>query len=95
MIGEAQMTRIQTYVQVLVHGTWKASKKPRWVIQEELCRNFPLCNRKIPSKKAIQPSRFRYKIGYCTKDCFDKYKNKSDLKQQKLKNFLQETDPID
>ncbi len=90
------MTQIKTYVQVAINGRWKASKEPRIVILEELCKNFPLCNRKLPSKKAKMP-RFRQGNlkGYCTKECWKKYKGQGRLKRQKLNIFLKGVDSHD
>ena len=88
------MNRIQTYVQVFAHGRWRNSKKPRIVIQSDLCKNFPLCNRKIPSRRVKEYSRCNA-VGYCTDECYEKYKDKAHLKQQKLNDFLKEVNSHD
>lgn len=72
-----------------MNGKWYKSKDPCWVNKEDLCSNFPLCNRKIPSRKAVKLSTKR-RPGYCSDTCYIKYGSitKQELIQRKLVEFL-------
>lgn len=89
------MSRIYSPVQIFSRGRWRDSEEPRWVIQEDLCKNFPLCIRKIPSRKIKKYSRCKHAVGYCTDECYEKYKDKVNVRQQKLNDFLKEANSHD
>jgi hypothetical protein len=69
------------------NGEWVKTKGV--VSESELC-HFPLCNRKIPSKRSKMRSPER-KIpqGYCSIECRKKHK-KNAHRRSKLSQFLEE-----
>ena len=80
------MSREIREVQVWIRGEWKLTKGI--FRDDEICQ-YPLCNRKIPSKRAKLP---HYRRGwrsdkYCSRECEYKHKNNEHLKR-KLNNFL-------
>lgn len=82
------MNRELQDIQVWKRGKWKKTKG--YVIESDLCK-YPLCNRKIPSKRAKLPNfRRGYPNTYCSKDHWDAHRHNAHLKH-KLNDFIKET----